>query len=404
MTAVHLGLKENAAQFSLLVLINAFVGGMVGLERSILPSLAEQVYGLNANLAVLSFIAVFGLFKAATNYLTGALAQRFGRKNLLVVGWIIALPIPFLLMYAPNWNWILFANALLGIQQGLTWSSTVVMKIELVGPKQRGLAMGINESAGYLALGGMAFLSGWVATEFGLVPYPFFLGIAMSIMGLLLSVFFVRDTRAFAQAEAEQSRIPILPRIAAQTTYKHPNLASISQAGLVNNLNDGMIWGLLPVLLLQKGFSLNQMALLAAIYPAVWGLGQLFTGALADVISKKKLLFWGMLVQGISIPLLLLFDSFQGLAWTLVVLGLGTAVVYPTFLAGISENTHPSQRPKAIGTFRLWRDLGYVVGALLSGWLADRWSIPVAMVCVGALTLASGFWLGLRMKNNPVSS
>lgn len=264
--------------------------------------------------------------------------------------------------------------------------------------------MGINESAGYLALGGMAFLSGWVATEFGLVPYPFFLGIAMSIMGLLLSVFFVRDTRAFAQAEAEQSRIPILPRIAAQTAWKHPNLASISQAGMVNNLNDGMIWGLLPVLLLQKGFSLNQMALLAAIYPAVWGLGQLFTGALADVISKKKLLFWGMLVQGISIPLLLLFDSFQGLAWTLVVLGLGTAVVYPTFLAGISENTHPSQRPKAIGTFRLWRDLGYVVGALLSGWLADRWSIPVAMVCVGALTLASGFWLGLRMKNRPVSS
>lgn len=399
MPSIQLGLKQNAAQFSLLVLINAFVGGMVGMERSILPRLAETVYGLNANLAILSFIAVFGLFKAGTNYVTGSLAERFGRKNLLVVGWLIALPIPFLLMYAPNWNWILFANALLGIQQGLTWSSTVVMKIELVGPQQRGLAMGINESAGYLALGGMAFLSGWVATEFGLVPYPFFLGIALSILGLTLSVFFVRDTRAFAQAEAEQSRIPILPRIAAQTAWKHPNLASISQAGMVNNLNDGMIWGLLPVLLLQKGFSLNQMALLAAIYPAVWGLGQLFTGALADVVSKKKLLFWGMLVQGISIPMLLLFNSVQALAWPLVVLGLGTAVVYPTFLAGISENTHPSQRPQAIGTFRLWRDLGYVLGAVLSGWLADRWSIPIAVLSIATLTLASGLWLGLRMKN-----
>jgi len=404
MTAVQLGLKENAAQFSLLVLINAFVGGMVGLERSILPSLAEQVYGLNANLAVLSFIAVFGLFKAATNYLAGALAQRFGRKNLLVFGWIIALPIAPLLIYAPNWNWILFANALLGIQQGLTWSSTVVMKIELVGPKQRGLAMGINESAGYLAVGGMAFLSGWLASEFGLVPYPFLMGMVLSIIGLLLSWFFVHDTRPFALAEAENSSIPMLPNIAAQTTYKHPNLASISQAGLVNNLNDGMIWGLLPVLLLQKGFSLNQMALLAAIYPAVWGLGQLFTGALADVFSKKKLLLWGMLIQGLSIPLLLLFDSFQGLAFPLAALGLGTAVVYPTFLAGISENTHPSQRPKAIGTFRLWRDLGYVFGALLSGWLADQWSIPLAVVSVGTLTLASGLWLGFRMKNRLVAT
>ena len=397
----NLGLKENWQQFSLLVLVNAFVGGMVGMERSILPHLAENEFHLAAKTAILSFIVVFGITKALTNYFAGTLANKFGRKNLLIYGWLFALPVPLILIYAPNWSWIIIANVFLGINQGLAWSSTVVMKIDLVGPKNRGLAMGINEAAGYLAVGAVAYLSANFANQYGLRPYPFYIGILLSIIGLLTSVFFIKDTRSFVQIESEKSSMPLLSNVLKETTWKNPNLGSISQGGLVNNLNDGMIWGLFPILLLSKGFSANELATIIAIYPSVWGLSQLFTGKLADHFAKKALLFWGMFLQGLAILGLVWAQSFFAFAALSVVLGLGTAVVYPTFLAAIADNTHPSQRAQSIGVYRLWRDLGYAVGALLTGILADIWSLNTAIYAIGLLTILSAIVILVRMK--PVS-
>lgn len=396
-----LGLKENWQQFSLLVLVNAFVGGMVGMERSILPHLAENEFHLAAKTAILSFIVVFGITKALTNYFAGTLANKFGRKNLLIYGWLFALPVPLILIYAPNWSWIIIANVFLGINQGLAWSSTVVMKIDLVGPKNRGLAMGINEAAGYLAVGAVAYLSANYANQYGLRPYPFYIGILLSILGLLTSIFFIKDTRSFVQIESEKSSMPLLSNVLKETTWKNPNLGSISQGGLVNNLNDGMIWGLFPILLLSKGFSANELATIIAIYPSVWGLSQLFTGKLADHFAKKALLFWGMFVQGLAIIGLVWAQSFFAFAALSVVLGLGTAVVYPTFLAAIADNTHPSQRAQSIGVYRLWRDLGYAVGALLTGILADIWSLDTAIYAIGLLTIFSALVILVRMR--PVS-
>lgn len=396
-----LGLKENWQQFSLLVLVNAFVGGMVGMERSILPHLAENEFHLAAKTAILSFIVVFGITKALTNYFAGTLANKFGRKNLLIYGWLFALPVPLILIYAPNWSWIIIANVFLGINQGLAWSSTVVMKIDLVGPKNRGLAMGINEAAGYLAVGAVAYLSASFANQYGLRPYPFYIGILLSILGLLTSIFFIKDTRGFVQIESEKSSIPLLTNVLKETTWKNPNLGSISQGGLINNLNDGMIWGLFPILLLSKGFSANELATIIAIYPSVWGLSQLFTGKLADHFAKKALLFWGMFVQGLAILGLVWAPSFFAFAALSVVLGLGTAVVYPTFLAAIADNTHPSQRAQSIGVYRLWRDLGYAVGALLTGILADIWSLDTAIYAIGLLTIFSALVILVRMR--PVS-
>lgn len=396
-----LGLKENWQQFSLLVMVNAFVGGMVGMERSILPNLAENEFHLAAKTAILSFIVVFGITKALTNYFAGTLANKFGRKNLLIYGWLFALPVPLILIYAPNWSWIIIANVFLGINQGLAWSSTVVMKIDLVGPKNRGLAMGINEAAGYLAVGAVAYLSASFANQYGLRPYPFYIGILLSILGLLTSIFFIKDTRGFVQIESEKSSIPLLTNVLKETTWKNPNLGSISQGGLINNLNDGMIWGLFPILLLSKGFSANELATIIAIYPSVWGLSQLFTGKLADHFAKKALLFWGMFVQGLAILGLVWAQSFFAFAALSVVLGLGTAVVYPTFLAAIADNTHPSQRAQSIGVYRLWRDLGYAVGALLTGILADIWSLDTAIYAIGLLTIFSALVILVRMR--PVS-
>lgn len=396
-----LGLKENWQQFSLLVMVNAFVGGMVGMERSILPHLAENEFHLAAKTAILSFIVVFGITKALTNYFAGTLANKFGRKNLLIYGWLFALPVPLILIYAPNWSWIIIANVFLGINQGLAWSSTVVMKIDLVGPKNRGLAMGINEAAGYLAVGAVAYLSASFANQYGLRPYPFYIGILLSILGLLTSIFFIKDTRGFVQIESEKSSIPLLTNVLKETTWKNPNLGSISQGGLINNLNDGMIWGLFPILLLSKGFSANELATIIAIYPSVWGLSQLFTGKLADHFAKKALLFWGMFVQGLAILGLVWAQSFFAFAALSVVLGLGTAVVYPTFLAAIADNTHPSQRAQSIGVYRLWRDLGYAVGALLTGILADIWSLDTAIYAIGLLTIFSALVILVRMR--PVS-
>ena len=401
MSKTQLGLKENWQQFSLLVLVNVFVGGMVGLERSILPQLAEQEFQLAAKTAILSFIVVFGITKALTNYFAGTLANRWGRKNLLIMGWIFALPVPLLLMYAPNWSWVILANVFLGINQGLAWSSTVVMKIDLVGPKNRGFAMGINEAAGYMAVGAVAFLSASIANAYGVRPYPFYIGIVLAIFGLLSSIFLIKDTRGFVQLEGEESNAPLLKNIFSETSWKHPNLGAISQGGLVNNLNDGMIWGLFPILLISKGFTASELAQIIAIYPMVWGLSQLFTGKLADRYAKKSLLFWGMFLQGLAILGFIWAQSFAAFAMLSVFLGLGTAVVYPTFLAAIADNTHPSQRAQSIGVYRLWRDLGYAVGALLTGILADLWTINTAIFAIGGLTILSALVIQLRMR--PVS-
>ena len=397
-TEVRLGLRNNWKQFTLLVIVNSFVGGMVGLERSILPELAEVRFGLEAKTAIFSFIIIFGVSKAVTNYFMGAYADRYGRRRLLIAGWLIALPIPFILIYAPSWSWIVFANLLLGINQGLTWSSTVVMKIDLVGQKDRGFAMGLNESAGYLAVGATAFLTGWIASEWGLIPYPFYLGIAISFLGLFFSVFLIRDTVHHVAVESAGHAGRKLKNVFWETTWKDRNLGSITQAGLVNNLNDGMIWGLLPLILAGVGFSISGIGLVAAVYPTVWGLGQLVTGKLADLLPKKSLLFWGMFLQGVCLLLLIPADSFTTYVALCVGLGVGTALVYPTFLAGIAEYSAPDQRAKSIGVFRLWRDLGYAIGALLTGILADFFGTAVSLGAIAILTLLSSLVIKLRMK------
>lgn len=398
MKEIQLGLKENWKQFFLLVIINAFVGGMVGLERSILPKIAEQEFHIAGATAVLSFIIAFGIVKALTNYFTGTLANRFGRKKLLVAGWLFVIPVPMILMFASSWNWIVAANILLGINQGLAWSSTVVMKIDLVGEKNRGLAMGLNEFAGYLAVALVAFLTGWIAGQYGLRPYPFYIGIFLSLAGLLSSWLLVHDTIHHVSKEATTSTIPLLKNTFWDTTLLHKNLSSVTQAGLVNNLNDGMAWGLFPILLSQKNFSISEIGIVTAIYPAVWGIGQLFTGKMSDHVCKKSMLWWGMLLQGIA---LLLFTFAQTLTHYIllsVILGWGTAMVYPTFLASVAENTNPHDRAKSIGVFRLWRDSGYAIGAILTGLIADSLGINASIIAIGLLTVFSALIIHYRMK------
>jgi MFS family permease len=394
---IKLGLKENWKQFTILVIVNAFVGGMIGMERSIFPQFAEEIFGIESKTAILSFITAFGITKALTNYLTGRLANRFGRRNLLLFGWVLAIPIPFLLIYAPSWGWVIFANVLLGMSQGLTWSSTVVMKIDLVGEKDRGFAMGLNEFAGYFAVGIIAFISGYLANRYGITPYPFYLGVVISIAGLLLTLFFVKDTQHFVHHEAKKDTKVQLEGVFLETTFKNKTLSSITQAGLVNNLNDGMIWGLLPILLLSINYNTENIGILTAIYPAVWGLGQLFTGKMADIFSKKKMLFWGMLLQGLAILLIPLISDFYLFAGIMAVLGLGTALVYPTFLAAIAEATSPIQRAESIGTFRLWRDLGYAFGAVISGITADLFGVNYAILLIGVITVLSSIVIQVRM-------
>jgi MFS family permease len=395
---IQLGLKENWKQFTLLVIINAFVGGMVGLERSILPRIAEVEFHIAAKTAILSFIIVFGIVKAITNYYTGTLANKFGRKNLLVAGWIIGIPIPFILMFAPSWSWIIAANVLLGINQGLTWSSTVVMKIDLVGEKQRGFAMGLNEFAGYISVAIVAFLTGWIASEYGIRPYPFYLGIGLVFLGLFGSLFFIKDTKHHVAKETVTNIIPGLKNIFWDTTWKDKNLGSVTQAGLINNLNDGMVWGIFPILLASKGFNIGEIGIITAIYPAVWGIGQLFTGKMADKFCKKDMLYTGMLLQAIALVALVWANTMFHFVVLSSILGWGTAMVYPTFLATVAENTNPQDRAKSIGIFRLWRDLGYAIGAILTGIIADLISINAAILFIGLLTFASAFIIYYRMK------
>jgi MFS family permease len=392
-----LGLRENWNQFWLLVFINALVGGMIGLERTVLPQIAREEFSIQSNTVILLFIITFGLAKSITNYLTGLLAEKFGRKRMLVAGWIFALPVPFILMHAGSWSWIIFANVLLGVSQGITWSSTVVMKIDLVGHKQRGFAMGLNEFAGYVSIAITAFATSYIADRYGIRPYPFYLGVVLSVLGLLLSFLLVKDTTLHARTEGDISTLSLLNNVTFQTTWKHRNLGSVTQAGFVNNLNDAMVWGLLPLLLTDRGFSLIQVGLITGLYPAVWGVSQLYTGKLSDQVCKKKLLFWGMLLQGIAILLLAVADGFNSFVLIAVLLGLGTAVVYPTFLASIAENVHASQRAQALGTFRFWRDFGYVAGAGITGVLLDLSGTTAAIVAVGMITIASSLIILKRM-------
>lgn len=398
MKEVKLGLRENWQQFSLLVLVNAFVGGMVGLERSILPELAEHEFHLAGNTAILSFIIVFGVVKALTNYFTGRLANRLGRKKLLIIGWMFALPIPFILMYASHWNWIVFANVLLGINQGLAWSSTVVMKIDLVGEKQRGFAMGLNEFAGYIAVAFVAFLTAYIAGEYGVRPYPFYLGILLVVLGLFTSLFLIKDTRHHVSLEHVKSIVPRLNNVFWETTWKHKILGSVTQAGLVNNLNDGMVWGIFPILLAQQNFTIGQIGMITAMYPAVWGLGQLFTGKMADIFPKRNLLFIGMLLQAVALFGFYVADSVLIYTILSIALGFGTAMVYPTFLATIAENTHPEDRANSVGVFRLWRDLGYAIGAILTGIIADFFNLNVSILFIAAITFISAVVLLVRMR------
>ncbi|WP_027000265.1 MFS transporter [Eisenibacter elegans] len=395
----RLGLRENWKQFTLLVIVNAFVGGMIGMERTIFPQFAEQTFGVASKTAILSFITAFGLTKATANYYTGRLANKFGRRCLLLFGWILAIPIPFMLIYAPNWAWVIVANMLLGVSQGLTWSSTIVMKIDLVGEKERGLAMGLNEFAGYFAVGLVAFFTGYVANHYGITPYPFYIGVFLSVGGLLLTLLWVKDTQVFVNQESTQNNTKSLRNVFVETTFKNKTLSAVTQTGLVNNLNDGMIWGLLPILLLSLRYNTENTGYITAIYPTVWGLGQLFTGKMADLYPKKGLLFWGMLLQGAAILLIPFVSSFAALAMLAAVLGLGTALVYPTFLATIAAATTPLQRAESIGTFRLWRDLGYAFGAVISGVTADFFGVGYAIALIGGLTVASAIIIKVRMPN-----
>lgn len=395
---VELGLKENKGQFILLLLINAFVGGMVGLERSVFPELAQSEFGLEKHSAILSFIIAFGISKAIANYLAGNLANRVGRKNLLSLGWLIGIPVPFIIIHADSWDWIVLANILLGINQGLAWSSTVVMKIDLVGPKQRGMAMGLNEFTGYFAVGLFAYLSTIIASNYGIRPYPFYLGIILSVLGLLLTLVFVRDTRAHVQVESDgKASVSSNPwKVFVDTTFRDKNLSATTQAGLVNNLNDGMIWGLLPILLF-KLFTEHEIAIIIGLYPAVWGLGQLFTGRMADKYNNKKMLVYGMILQAAAILSIPYINIAWGLYLAATILGIGTALVYPTFLVIVSRHSHPEHRAESIGVFRLWRDSGYAIGALFSGIMADQFGIDYAIVSIGIITLLSSLVIQFRM-------
>lgn len=403
---VQLGLLANWRQFALLVVVNGFVGAMVGLERAVLPVVAVKEFGVASTAAVLSFIATFGLTKALANLAAGSLMDRAGRRNTLVLGWLLGLPVPILILVAPSWWWVVGANALLGVNQGLAWSATVVMKIDLVGSRRRGLAVGLNEFAGYLAVGIAALASGVVAANFGLRSGPAYLGVAICAVGLLLSVFFVRDTSMHVELEeARESTTVARPRLGQLlrwSLWSDRALFSVSQAGFMNNLNDGLAWGVFPLLFLASGLSLPEMSAMAAIYPATWGICQLGTGALSDRWGRRWLIVTGMTVQGAALISIALTRGLAAWSIALVVLGLGTAMVYPTLLAAVGDIARPSWRGAMVGVYRLWRDLGYVAGALLAGLIADAFGVALAIGAIGVMTAVSGAIFGIRFRETPV--
>jgi MFS family permease len=403
-----LGLRENWRQFWLLVLINAFVGTMVGLERTVLPLLAEQEFGIASRSAALSFIATFGVVKAVTNLVAGRLGDSWGRKRVLTVGWLFAVPVPFMVMFAPSWNWVVAANVLLGINQGLAWSTTVIMKVDLAGPRQRGLATGLNEFAGYVAVAVAALASGEVAVRYGLRPGPFYMGLAATAIGLSLTLLFVRDTTAHVREEirtlpngadrADRPEPGLSSRsVFSKATWKDPALATASHVGLVNNLNDGVAWGLFPLFFAAGGLSLHEISLLAFTYPAIWSVSQLATGSLSDRWGRKGLIVSGMVLQGVALITIAFAHGFMVWMIAAACLGLGTAMVYPTLLSAIGDVAHPSWRGNAVGVYRFWRDSGYAIGAIAAGLLADRWGISSAIASAGLLTVATGILAAARM-------
>jgi MFS family permease len=401
----RLGLRANLAQFTLLVGVNALVGGMLGQERTVLPLLAGQVFGLQAVTAALTFILAFGAVKAVTNLAAGALSDRYGRKPVLVAGWLFGLPVPPLLLWAPSWGWVVAANVLLGLHQGLAWSTTVIMKIDLVGPERRGLAMGLNEAAGYGAVAATAYLTGLIAARYGLRPEPFYLGLAYAGLGLAASVLLVRETHGHARQEAagrgpDASGVgdtPTLRQVIAVTSFRERALSAASQAGMVNNLNDGLAWGLLPLLYARAGLDVGRIGLLAAAYPAVWAVGQLLTGSLSDRLGRKGLIVGGMWLQAAALALIAATHGFAPWLAGAVALGAGTAMVYPTLLAAVGDVAHPRWRASAVGVYRLWRDGGFAVGALLTGVVADLLGLAAAVWVVAALTGLSGLVVAVRM-------
>jgi MFS family permease len=399
--SIRLGLRANWQQFSLLVLINAFVGGMVGLERTVVPLIGSEEFKIASTTVVISFIVSFGVVKAIANLISGHFADVYGRKHLLVLGWLIGLPVPFMIAWAPSWGWVIAANALLGVNQGLAWSMTVIMKVDLVGPKSRGLAVGLNEFAGYLAVGVTAFLTGYIAARHGLRPAPFYLGIAYACFGLILSALFVRDTRHHVGLEVSR-HASVAETIRFWGVFRRVslgdrNLFAASQAGLVNNLNDGMSWGIFPLFYAAFGLGIERIGILKAVYPAVWGVLQTVTGPLSDRWGRKGLIVSGMWVQASGLFLTALK---RGFGWWIVgstLLGLGTAMVYPTLIAAVSDASHPSWRARSLSVYRFWRDLGYAIGALLAGVIADLFGAAWAIAVIGVLTFASGAVVAVAM-------
>jgi MFS family permease len=399
-TSVRLGLRENWPQFALLVLINAFVGGMVGLERTVVPLIGAEEFHIASTTIVVSFIVSFGVIKALANLVSGHFADIYGRKHMLILGWLVGLPVPFMIAWAPNWGWVVVANALLGINQGFAWSMTVIMKVDLVGPKSRGLAVGLNEFAGYLAVGITAFLTGYIAQRYGLRPDPFYLGIAYAVLGLGLSLLLVRDTRGHVALEAGGHAPPAALgfwEIFRRTSFGDRNLFAASQAGLVNNLNDGMSWGILPLFFVGFGLSIERIGILKAVYPAVWGVLQTVTGPLSDRWGRKGLIVAGMWVQAAGLVMTAVTASFDWWLLASVLLGVGTAMVYPTLIASVSDASHPSWRARSLSVYRFWRDLGYAIGALSAGIITDLFGAAWAIAAVGLLTFISGLVVAVTM-------
>jgi MFS family permease len=402
-THISLGLGENWRQFSLLVLVNAFVGGMVGLERTVVPLIGSETFRIASTTIVVSFIVSFGVVKACANLVSGHLADLYGRRHLLILGWFFGLPVPFMIAWGPSWGWIIAANALLGVNQGLAWSMTVVMKVDLVGPKSRGLAVGLNEFAGYLSVGVTAFLTGYIAEQYGLRPAPFYIGIAYAVFGLLCSILLIRDTREHVALEvARHGPSPQAMgfwEVFRRTSLGDRNLFAASQAGLVNNLNDGMSWGILPLFFTSYGLNIERIGVLKAVYPGVWGILQTITGPLSDRWGRKGLIAAGMWVQAVGLFVTALTHQFLWWLLASILLGLGTAMVYPTLIAAVSDASHPSWRARSLSVYRFWRDLGYAVGALCAGVIADVFGMQWAIAGIGGVTLASGAVVALLMNS-----